>query len=390
VADTSDRKLDWERLRLRFPSLPDLTYFNSGSYGLLADSVQAAFGEYLTSRLEHGAAWDVWVQRGEAVRAKVAALFGVSDDEIAVTASASAGINSIASALDFSGSRNRVVVSPYEFPTSGQIWLAQQARGAELVYIPEDDDRTVSRQAFEAAIDERTAIVVVSHVCYRHGAKVPDSTIRAIVDAAHQSGALVMIDCYQSAGAEPIRLKELGVDFAVGGMLKYLLGTAGIGFLYARQGVLEDLVPAATGWFAQADTNAMDMYHNVPSRSARRFQAGTPPVPSCYAADAGLDIILEVGIDRIAARIAELTGLAIAGLSEMGAQLMTPAAGDTRGPMLAIRARDEGALVEALKARKMVTSSRDGNLRAGFHFYNTPEEVENLLAALREHRDLLA
>jgi selenocysteine lyase/cysteine desulfurase len=379
----------FEAVRSRFPTLQSLTYLNSGSYGLLADSVQAAMLEYLQLRLEKGADWDSWVERSERVRAKTARLFNVDPGEIAVTASASAGINSLASAIDFSGERNRVVLSNYEFPTSGQIWHAQQRRGAILDYVPESPDRTIPLEHFAGAIDDRTRLVVLSHVCYRHGGKIPDDDIRAIAELAHRHGALLLLDAYQSVGSEAIDLRALDVDFAVGGMLKYLLGTAGIGFLYARTSLVEQLTPSMTGWFAQEDIGAMDMFRNQPSSSAARFQAGTPPVPSCYAADAGLDIILEMRADSIGARVRELTGHAIAALQAEGFRIATPLEPSRRGPMIAVEAKDDQAVVQALLQRKIVTSSRDGNLRAGFHFYNNEGDIDALVGALREVRPLL-
>jgi selenocysteine lyase/cysteine desulfurase len=195
---------EFEAMRSRFPTLASLTYLNSGSYGLLADTVQAAMLEYLQIRLEKGADWEAWVERSERVRAKTARLLNVDPEEIAITASASAGINSLASALDFSGERNKVVVSNYEFPTSGQIWHAQQRRGAMLDYVPETDDRTIPLQHFARAIDERTKLVVISHVCYRHGGKIPADDIRAIAELAHRHGALLMRStCVRSTSTSP-------------------------------------------------------------------------------------------------------------------------------------------------------------------------------------------
>ena len=135
--------------------------------------------------------------------------------------------------------------------------------------------------------------MAITHVCYRNGAKVD---VEGVVRLARAKGALVLLDFFQSVGTEAIDVKALGVDFAVGGMLKYLLGTAGVGFLYVRRELIEALVPTASGWFAQADVDAMDIFANDPSPTARRFQAGTPPVPNCYAAEAGIGLIRELGV----------------------------------------------------------------------------------------------
>jgi selenocysteine lyase/cysteine desulfurase len=379
-----------EGARRRFPTLERLAYINSGSYGLLGDTVRAALEDYMDHRVEVGADWDVWVGRAERVRDQVARVLEARREEIAVTASASAGINALASALDFSGDRPRILVSNYEFPTSGQIWHAQERRGAIVEHVPEDESRLIPAQHFADRLDERTRIVVLSHVCYRHGGKFSDESIRSIVEAAHAHGAYVVLDCFQSAGTEPIDVRKLGVDFAVGGMFKYLLGTAGIGFLYVRRELLPELVPTVSGWFAQEDIGAMNIFANAPSRTASRFEAGTPPVPSCYAADAGLGIILEYGVEAIAARIRGLTRYALDRVLAEGFTVATPMQDASRGPMLAIEARDPATLVARLIERGVVTSYRERNLRAGFHLYNDRSDVDRLIDALRANRELLA
>src|ERR1700720_3563351 len=266
---------NFEVLRKEFPILQRKTYLNSGSYCALANEVRAAFDAYMEDRLLVGANWDVWVTKNEAVRALVAQLLHVLPDEIAVTASVSAGLNALASALDFSGARNKVVVSDFEFPTNAQIWHAQEPRGARVVHVPRAADGYIPLENFAKAIDEQTQLVAITHVCFRNGAKLD---IPGIVRLARAKGAKVLLDCYQSVGSIDIDVKALDVDFAAGGMVKYLLGTAGIGFLYAKGSFIQSLVPTSTGWFAQADIAAMDITANRPAPNARRFEAGTPAV----------------------------------------------------------------------------------------------------------------
>lgn len=379
--------LDFEALRREFPVLGRKTYLNSGSYGALARSVKAAFESYLERRLEKGADWDWWVEKSDAVRALMAQLFNAHEDEIAITASASAGINSIASALDFTGSRNKVVTSDFEFPTNGQIWHAQEKRGARVIHVPPAADGYIPLEHFERAIDEHTKIVAVTHVCYRNGAKLD---IAGIARLAHAKGALVLVDSYQAAGAEEIDVKALDVDFVVGGMLKYLLGTAGIGYLYARGSLVEDLVPTVSGWFAQRDIGAMNIRVNDPAPSARRFEAGTPAVPNCYAAEAGLRLLLDVGVPNAAARVRALTRRCMERLDEEGFAIDNPREDAKRGPTVMIRARKDSELVDRLAERDIVTSHRDGNVRASFHFYNNEDDIEALIEGLKANRDLIA
>lgn len=374
---------DFKALRRQFALLERMTYLNSGAYCALADRVRDAVHSYLDDRLLLGANWDVWVTKNEAVRQRLAKVLRAAPDEIAVTASASAGINALASALDFSQRRNKIVVSDYEFPTSAQIWHAQEPRGARVVHVPVDGSGYIPLEHFDRLIDEETALVAVTHVCFRNGAMLD---IPGIVRLAHARGAKVILDCYQSVGAVTVDVKALDVDFAVGGMLKYLLGTAGIGFLYVREELVPTLLPTHSGWFAQTDIAAMDISGNRPSPSARRFEAGTPAVINCYAAEAGLDIILEVGTDAIEARVRQLTRRCLDRLQEIGWPSVTPDQEQRHGPMIAVPSSDSARLFDALLARRIMTSYRGRNLRATFHFYNDERDVDTFIEALIEQR----
>lgn len=378
--------LDVKRLRARFPTLQHKAYINSGSYGLLAIEVRQAFERYLADRLECGADWGQWVQLYEEVRQRVALLLGASTDEIAVTASASAGLNALASALSFTDGRDKIVVSDFEFPTSGHIWHAQERAGARVEHVPENAQGYIPLEAFERAIDERTRLVAISHVCYRNGARLD---VAEITRMARRKGAFVLLDCFQSVGVMQVDVKAFDVDFAVGGMLKYLLGTAGIGFLYVRESCIPQLTPKASGWFAQADVDAMDVSRNVPSPTARRFQAGTPPVPNCYAALAGLDIILQLGSPEIETYVRELTGRCMDRLLEAGCRLATPREDSRRGPTVAICSSNDVELTARLAERNVITSCRDGNVRAMFHAYNDDSDVDALVEGLLANRALV-
>ena len=218
-------------LRKEFPVLQRKTYLNSGSYCALANEVRAAFDAYMEDRLLVGANWDVWVMKNESVRNLTATLLHATPDEIAVTASVSAGLNALASALQFTGPRNKVVVSDFEFPTNAQIWHAQEPRGAKVVHVPRAADGYIPTEMFEKAIDEQTLLVAITHVCFRNGAKLD---IPGIVRLARAKGAMVLLDCYQSVGSLDIDVKALDVDFAAGGMLKYCWGLRALVFCTRR------------------------------------------------------------------------------------------------------------------------------------------------------------
>src|ERR1700733_8759844 len=374
---------DFRTLRMEFPLLDHKTYLNSGSYGALANDVKAAFEQYMADRVLVGANWDAWVAKNESVRALVATLLRATPDEIAVTASVSAGLNALASALQFSGTRNKVVVSDFEFPTNAQIWHAQEPRGAQVVHVPRAADGYIPLENFAKIIDEKTQLVAITHVCFRNGAKLD---IPGIVRLARAKGAKILLDCYQSVGSLDINVKTLDVDFAVGGMLKYLLGTAGIAFLYVRDSFTRSLVPTNSGWFAQAEIAAMDITANRPAPHARRFEAGTPAVVNCYAAEAGLKFLLAVGTPAIEKRNFALTRRCMQRLQEIGWPSITPTQDERRGATIAVPSRDCGGLSAELMKRDIVTSPRDGNVRASFHFYNDEDDVESFIAAMKDLR----
>jgi selenocysteine lyase/cysteine desulfurase len=375
--------LNFDVLRKEFPLLERKTYLNSGSYCALAKNVKAAFEAYMEDRLLVGANWDVWVTKNESVRALVAELLHASPDEIAVTASVSAGLNALASAFEFSGARNKVIVSDFEFPTNAQIWHAQEPRGAKVVHVPRAADGYIPLENFADVIDEKTQLVAITHVCFRNGAKLD---ISGIVRLARAKGAKVLLDCYQSVGSLDINVKALDVDFAVGGMLKYLLGTAGLGFMYVRDSFVRSLLPTNSGWFAQADIGAMDISANRPALSARRFEAGTPAVVNCYASEAGLKVLLGVGTPAVERRVYDLTRRCMQRLEEIGWPSITPTRDDRRGATVAIPSRASAQLSAQLMKRDIVTSSRDDNVRASFHYYNNEDDIESFVAAMKDLR----
>jgi selenocysteine lyase/cysteine desulfurase len=189
-----------DRIRHRFPILERLVYVNSCSQGALSDSVRDAYEAYLRDWDEHGAPWEYWVERTETARATFARLVNAEPDEIAVTTSLSAGVSALASGLRYAR-RSKIVVTDLEFPTIGQIWHAQASRGARVVHVAPAEDGLVPLERFEQAIDEETALVSITHVSYRTGAM---TDVAGVVELAHERGALVLLDAYQTTGSLPV------------------------------------------------------------------------------------------------------------------------------------------------------------------------------------------
>ena len=376
-----------EAVRDRFPIFEHTTYVNSCSQGALSVDVRKAYEDYLAGWDEHGAEWEHWVERAEAARATFARLVGCDAEEVAVTTSVSQAVSALVSALPLEKGRNRIVISEFEFPTVGQIAHAQELRGAEIVHVRPDPDGRIPLERFAEVIDERTALVCCTAISYRTGYRLDVAEVAAL---AREHGALCLADSYQAAGAVPLDVRALGVDLLTAGTVKYLLASAGLAFMYVRQDLHERLLPTQTGWFADEDIFQMDISDYSPAATARRFDSGTPPVPNIYAGIAGMGVVEEVGVAAIEEHVRTLVDRVVAGVDELGAQVATPLGEGEFGPLVCVRSTDPAALVEALHEERIVTSSRDANLRISLHVYNVEGDVERVLQALAKHRHLLA
>jgi len=372
--------------RGRFPILGRRVYVNSCSQGALSLDVDAAVRAYLDSWHESGSPWDLWVEKVEELRGAFARAIGADCDEIAVVPSASAGINAVASALDYGGGRSRVVMGEFEFPTMAQIWLAQQRRGARVEWARASGDR-LPLSEYERLVDERTLLVPATHVCFRNGHK---TDVGSLVRLCHERGAWVFLDDYQRTGSGSIDVHALDVDFMVTGCLKYQIAAAGIGFLYVRRNLIARFEPTMTGWFGRVNPFAFQIDHLDWPPRASRFESGTPPVPSAYAALAGLALLDRVGYDVIGGQVASLVARYIAGASDAGFVVRTPADPDRRGPLVVVDSLDAPALVAALAKRGIVASARGSGLRVSFHGYNDQGDVDAVLSALQAESALLA
>ncbi|HET7743162.1 MAG TPA: aminotransferase class V-fold PLP-dependent enzyme [Gaiellaceae bacterium] len=376
-----------EAIRSEFPIFEHAVYANSCSQGALSERVRAAVEGWLAGWDENGAEWDFWVERNDAARAAFAALVHAEPDEVAVTTSVSQGVSGLVSALDLGGERRRIVISEFEFPTVGQIAHAQELRGAEVVHVSADPEGRIPLERYADAIDERTALVCCTAVSFRTGYR---NDVSAIADLAHAAGALVLADSYQAVGAVELDVRTLGADVVTGGTVKYLLGSAGLGFMWVRSSLLSSLLPVQTGWFADEDIFAMSIADYSPHATARRFDSGTPPVPSLYPGVAGMDLVAEVGVPAIEAHVRGLVDRLLAGLDELGARVATPRGAREYGPLVCVVSTDPNALVAALERERIVTSTRDANVRISLHLYNVENDVDRILAALAENRHLLA
>jgi selenocysteine lyase/cysteine desulfurase len=374
-----------DRCRHRFSIFERLVYANSCSQGALSDHVRAAYDRYFDDWEKHGSPWDIWGGLVEQARQAFAGLVNAEAAGVAVVPSVSSGVSSLATGLDLT-SRPKIVVSDFEFPTIGQIWHAQESRGAEVTHVASEGD-IIPVERFDEAIDDRTALVSITAVCYRNGSRID---VDEVVRIAHERGALVLLDAYQALGTYPIDVRDLDVDVLCGGALKYLLGASGIGFMYCRPSLVEGIRPLTTGWLADSDIGDMDPSRYSPSPTASRFEGGAAAVPAVYAAIAGIELIQEIGIAETREHVSSLTAMLIDGVDALGGDVVTPHDPERRGALVCVRSNDASGLVGALASDGIVVSTRDGNLRVSPHAYNTHEDIAAILGALERNRQLLA
>lgn len=367
-----------DRFRARFPILGRRVYVNSCSQGALSLDVESALAAFAESWHTRGSPWDRWVGEVERLRVVFAASIGADADEIAVMPNASTGITAIATSLSFDAGRRTVVLGEFEFPTMAHVWLAQQRRGARIAPVRADGD-TLPVEAYAAHIDEHTLIVPAAHVCFRNGYRLDIPRLAAI---CRERGAYLMLDDYQRTGTAPLDVHALGVDVMVTGALKYLIGPAGVAFLYVRRDLIERLEPLSTGWFGRVDPFAFSHDRLDWSPSARRFETGTPPIPNVYAAAAGIELLQTIGPAMIRTQVDRLVERFAGGARERGFDVATPDDAAERGPLVVVRTTDAAAMVARLEARGIIASARGTGLRVSFHAYNNDEDVDAVLEAL--------
>lgn len=371
--------MDWTAWRDEFPIFQRKTYLNTCSLGPLARRVRAAQTRFFDEWEDSGAAawYSTWMGALDTLRGKFATIIGARKEEIALAPSVSVALSSLASALDY-GARPRIVLSELDFPTVAYQWAVKPQ--VERVVLPSEDGIRVPPEAFDAAIDGRTAAVVTSHVCYTSGA-IQD--IARVAKAAHRNGALAIIDGYQATGQLPTDVRAADVDVLISGGLKWLLGGTGIAFVYVRRELVPQLRPTITGWFGNARQFDFDLRAFEFWPDARRFELGTPANAAVYAASAGLDIVLEIGVDRLRDRTTELVRDYVDRVQDAGFEIRTPARDDERAGIVMVRMRDPAKAVRDLGRQGIIVDYRHDRLRASPYFYNTPEDNARLVEGLR-------
>jgi kynureninase len=362
--------------RERFPILAETTYLISHSLGPMPAEAERRLAEYAETWSTRGVrAWgEGWWALPLTVGDQVARLIGAPPGSTVMHQNVTIAEAVVLSCFGFEGERRRIVYEEENFPSVRYLQQAQQTRGAEIVVCPDEE-------AIVDAIDERTLLVPISHVIFKTG-RIQD--VEPIISRAHEVGAYVVLDAYQSVGTVPLDVTALGVDFAVGGSVKWLCGGAGAAWLYVRPDLAERLEPTLVGWQAHARPFAFEPELEY-ADGAARFLTGTPNVPALYAATAGYELVEEAGIDRIRANSIRQTELFIGLLDEAGFEVVSPRESERRGGSVVVRVPDFEAVHAELDARDIICDFRpDAGLRFGPHFFTTDEEIQLAVAAIGE------
>jgi kynureninase len=363
--------------RDRFPILRDTVYLINHSLAAMPAAAEDNLLEYARMWRERGIrSWgEGWWEMPVTVGDQLARIMGGAPGTIVMHQNVTVAEEVVLScfrtdALRDGGTRNRVVYEEANFPSVRYLYQAQP----DLEVVAVEDDR-----AIVDAIDERTLLVPISHVLFKN-AEIQD--VEPIIRRAHEMGAYVVLDCYQSAGVVPFDLTALGVDFAVGGSVKWLCGGPGAGWLYVRPDLAERLEPTFVGWQGHARPFAFEPELEY-APGVRRFLTGTPNVPALYAASAGYDVVEEVGVDRIRERSLRLTSLLMELLDDAGFEISSPRAAERRGGTVLVRTPDDPAVHRELGERGIICDFRpDAGIRLGPHFYNSEDELRHTVAQL--------
>ncbi|HZS23911.1 MAG TPA: aminotransferase class V-fold PLP-dependent enzyme [Gaiellaceae bacterium] len=358
--------------RDRFPILADCTYLINHSLAAMPAAAEERLLEYARMWRERGIrSWgEGWWELPITVGDQIGRIVGAPPGSTVMHQNVTVAEEVVLSCFREPGKRNRIVYEEANFPSVRYLYQAKP----DLEVVAVADDR-----AIVDAIDERTLLVPISHVLFKN-AEIQD--VAPIVERAHEAGAHVVLDCYQSAGVVPFDVTELDVDFAVGGSVKWLCGGPGAGWLYVRPDLAERLEPTFVGWQGHARPFAFEPELEY-ADGARRFLTGTPNVPALYAATAGYDVIEEVGVERIRARSLELTQLLIDELDAAGFELGSPREEERRGGTVLVRTPDDAAVHRELGERGIICDFRpDAGIRLGPHFYNTDDELRHTVGEL--------
>jgi kynureninase len=376
-----DELLKW---RGEFPILNRTTYMISNSLGAMPRGVYDGMRAYADSWAERGVrAWEEgWWELAAGVGDKIAPLIGAQAGEISLHQNVTLTQAVISSCFDFHGPRNKVVMVELEFPSVQYFYHEQRRHGARVEVVPTPDHIRIDLDKLLAAIDGTTLLVPISQVLFRSSFIVD---ARAIIERAHQVGAHVVLDAFQATGTIPLDVRSLGVDFAVGGVLKWLCGGPGVAYLYVREDLRAKLRPSLTGWMAHQRPFAFETGAIDACEDSYRYLNGTPHIPALFACQPGLDILNKVGIQAIREKSMRLTARLMEGAHSRGWRVNTPENAAERAGTVSVECPHAYEVCRELLARDILVDYRPkAGVRISPHFYNREEECDFTLAQMEE------
>jgi kynureninase len=376
-----DELLKW---RGEFPILETSTYMISNSLGAMPRAVYQRMHDYAEMWATRGVrAWEEgWWEMAVSVGDKVGAIMGTGPGEISLHQNVTLTQAIISSCFEYSAPRNKVVLADLEFPSTVYFYMEQRRQGARVEIVKSEDGLHAPMEKILGAIDETTLLVPISLVFFRSSTIV---NAKAIIERAHQVGAHVILDCFQATGTVPVNIRELEVDFAVGGVLKWLCGGPGVSYLYARPDLRAKLRPKISGWLAHQRPFAFEVGPLDARNDSYRFLNGTPHIPALYACQPGLEIIQEVGIAKIREKSVRQTTHLIEGAVQRGWRVNSPRDSRERGGTVSIDCPHAREVKNELIARNILVDYRPGaGIRLSPHFYNRDDEIDFSLAQIDE------
>ncbi|HLN01312.1 MAG TPA: aminotransferase class V-fold PLP-dependent enzyme [Bryobacteraceae bacterium] len=368
-----DELLGW---RKEFPTLETTVHMISHSLGAMPRGACERMKEYAETWATRGIrAWEEgWWEMPVAVGDLIGRIIGAGPGEVVIQQNVSTCVATVLSCFDWSAARNKIVSEALNFPSNLYQCHALVKLGARVAIVESADGIGVPLDRMLAAIDEQTLLVFVSHVLFR-SSFIQD--LAAITRRAHEMGAMVLADIYQSAGTVPLDVRALAVDFATGGSVKWLCGGPGAGYLYVRRDLWEKLEPRFTGWMAHQRPFAFETGEIDYAGDAFRFLNGTPAIPAMYAARSGYEIIGEIGVEKIRAKSIRQTTRLIELAEAAGFRVNSPKSAAERGGTAVIDVPDGAAVTKELLRRNFLVDFRPGaGIRVAPHFYSTDEELE--------------
>lgn len=360
----------FQESREQFPILKNKIQLSSCSQSAMHRDVKNAIYNYIHSWEENGMDWSGWMRACENARSEFAKLINANVNEVAIVSSVSHGVSAVATSLS-NHDRKKVVITDFDFPTVGHVWLSHQDKFT-IHFIQNSEDNFIEPGDYVPHIDEDTLIVNTSHVSYYDGHK---QDLKEVARVIHEKGAYLFVDAYQSLGQCAIDVKEMNIDMLCAGLQKYALGIPGIAFLYIKKEIAEKLTPKITGWFGQKNPFSFDIKRTTYAEAARRFDTGTFPMINGFAAEAALKLLNRYQVTNIEKHLQQLSRVAIEEASERGLVVKSPKDAERKGSNTAIYSENASQIEKTLADKDIIVSARNDVIRIAPHFYNTVDEV---------------